>query len=168
GWATGFRYPACRLPGCAAGKWLRRCQYQPAATITTTFPPGGWPGPDRQSRSAALACAADLRQRLALPAGPEAASWRPLTAPPGTWLGGAPGRSGVCFGVPGRQAPATMARMSLKKQSARALRGVAWRIDRPPKSRRRQAAPPQAAGPLLRDSAPGSRTAARFFDQFPR
>jgi len=61
-----------------------------------------------------------------------------------------------------------MARMSLKKQSARALRGVAWRIDRPPKSRRRQAAPPQAAGPLLRDSAPGSRTAARFFDQFPR
>jgi hypothetical protein len=52
-WATGFRYPACRLPGCAADweltadKWLRRCQYQPTATITTTFPPGGWPGPDR-------------------------------------------------------------------------------------------------------------------------
>jgi hypothetical protein len=61
-----------------------------------------------------------------------------------------------------------MARMSLKKQSARALRGVAWRIDRPPKSRRRQPAPPKDAGPLMRDSAPGSRTAAGFFDQFPR
>jgi len=62
-----------------------------------------------------------------------------------------------------------MARMSLKKQSARALRGVAWRIDRPPRSRRRQAAPPpQDAGALLRDSAPGPRTAACFFDQFPR
>lgn len=61
-----------------------------------------------------------------------------------------------------------MARMSLKKQSARALRGVAWRIDRPPKSRRLQPAPPQGAGALIRDSAPGSRTAACFFDQFPR
>jgi hypothetical protein len=61
-----------------------------------------------------------------------------------------------------------MARMSLKKQSARALRGVAWRIDRPPKSRRGQPAPPQDPRPLVRDSAPGSRTAARFFDQFPR
>jgi Methyltransferase domain len=61
-----------------------------------------------------------------------------------------------------------MARMSLKKQSARALRGVAWRIDRPPRSRRGQPAPPPDAGPLIRDSAPGSRTAARFFDQFPR
>lgn len=61
-----------------------------------------------------------------------------------------------------------MARMSLKKQSARALRGVAWRIDRPPKSRRRPPAPPQDPGPLIRDSAPGTRTAAGFFDQFPR
>jgi methyltransferase family protein len=61
-----------------------------------------------------------------------------------------------------------MARMSLKKQSARALRGVAWRIDRPPKSRRRQPAPPQGPSALSRDSAPGSRTAAGFFDQFPR
>jgi len=61
-----------------------------------------------------------------------------------------------------------MARMSLKKQSARALRGVAWRIDRPPRSRRRQAAPPQDAGALIRDSAPGSRTAPCFFEQFPR
>lgn len=58
--------------------------------------------------------------------------------------------------------------MSLKKQSARALRGVAWRIDRPPKSRRRPPAPPQDPGPLIRDSAPGTRTAAGFFDQFPR
>jgi hypothetical protein len=61
-----------------------------------------------------------------------------------------------------------MARMSLKKQSARALRGVAWRIDRPPKSRRRQPSPPQGAGALLCDSVPGSRTVAGFFDQFPR
>ncbi len=58
--------------------------------------------------------------------------------------------------------------MSLKKQSARALRGVARRIDRPPKSRRRQPFPPQDPGPLIRDSAPGSRKAAGFFDQFPR
>jgi hypothetical protein len=61
-----------------------------------------------------------------------------------------------------------MARMSLKKQSARALRGVAWRIDRPPKSRRWQAAPPPDTGTLIRDSASESRTATCFFDQFPR
>jgi hypothetical protein len=61
-----------------------------------------------------------------------------------------------------------MARMSLKQQSARALRGVAWRIERPPRSHRRQAAPPQEAGALIRDSAPGSRTAQWFFEQFPR
>ena len=41
--AAGFRYLACRLAGRAAdweltaGKWLRRCQYQLAATITATF-----------------------------------------------------------------------------------------------------------------------------------
>jgi hypothetical protein len=61
-----------------------------------------------------------------------------------------------------------MARMSLKKQSARALRGVAWRIDRPPRSRRRQPAPPRGTGALIRDSAPGSRTTSWFFEQFPR
>jgi Methyltransferase domain len=61
-----------------------------------------------------------------------------------------------------------MARMSLKKQSARALRGAAWRIDRPPRSRRQQPAPPQDTGALVRDSAPGSRAASCFFDQFPR
>jgi hypothetical protein len=62
-----------------------------------------------------------------------------------------------------------MSRMSLKHQAARALRGVVWRLERPPKSRRRQAAPPQDAGALIRtDSAPGSRTASWFFDQFPR
>jgi hypothetical protein len=61
-----------------------------------------------------------------------------------------------------------MARMSLKKQSARALRGVAWRIDRAPRSRRRQPGPPPDTGPLVRGSAPGSRTASWFFDQFPR
>jgi methyltransferase family protein len=58
--------------------------------------------------------------------------------------------------------------MSLKQQSARALRGVAWRIERPPKSRRQPAAP-QDAGALVRaDSVPGSRTASWFFEQFPR
>jgi hypothetical protein len=61
-----------------------------------------------------------------------------------------------------------MARMSLKRQAARALRGVLWRLERPPKSRRRQAAPPQDAGALIRDSTPGSRTAPCFFEQFPR
>jgi hypothetical protein len=62
-----------------------------------------------------------------------------------------------------------MARMSLKRQAARALRGVLWRLERPPKSRRRQAAPPQDVDALIRtDSAPGSRTASWFFEQFPR
>lgn len=61
-----------------------------------------------------------------------------------------------------------MARMSLKKQSARTLRGIAWRIDRPPRNRRRQAASPRDAGALIRDSVPGSRVAASFFEQFPR
>jgi SAM-dependent methyltransferase len=62
-----------------------------------------------------------------------------------------------------------MARMSLKQQAARVLRGVVWRLERPPKSRRRQAARPQDVGALFRtDSAPGSRTASWFFEQFPR
>jgi len=62
-----------------------------------------------------------------------------------------------------------MTRMSLKRQAARALRGVLWRLERPPKSRRRRAAPPQDVGALIRtDSAPGSRTASWFFEQFPR
>ena len=61
-----------------------------------------------------------------------------------------------------------MARMSLKQQWARALRGVAWRIDRPPKSRRGQPAPPQGTGALIRDSAPGCRAASWFVEQFPR
>jgi hypothetical protein len=61
-----------------------------------------------------------------------------------------------------------MARMSLKQQAARALRGVAWRIERPPKSLRRQAAQPLDVGALIgADSAPGSRTASWFFEQFP-
>ncbi len=60
-------------------------------------------------------------------------------------------------------------RMSLRQQAARALRGVAWRIERPPSSRRRRAAPPQDAGALVRaDSAPGSRTTSWFFERFPR
>jgi SAM-dependent methyltransferase len=93
--------------------------------------------------------------------------WPPIDQPPSR---GADGRrrgwDRRLTVVLGRPVPATMTRMSLKKQSARALRGVAWRIDRPPKSRRRQPAPPHAPAP--RDSAPGSRTATGFFDQFPR
>jgi hypothetical protein len=62
-----------------------------------------------------------------------------------------------------------MARMPLKQQAARALRGVAWRLERPRRSRRRQAAWPQDVGALVRtDSAPGSRAASWFFEQFPR
>jgi Methyltransferase domain len=63
-----------------------------------------------------------------------------------------------------------MARMSLKQQTARALRGVAWRIERPPSSRRRQAPPPSqdVGAPVGADSAPGSRKASWFFEQFPR
>ena len=61
-----------------------------------------------------------------------------------------------------------MARMSLQYQAARALRAVAWRIERPGRSRRRQAAPSPDAGATSRtDSAPGSRTASWFFEQFP-
>ena len=59
--------------------------------------------------------------------------------------------------------------MPLKQQAARALRGVAWRIERPPRSRRRPASAPPDAGPLTGpDSAPGSRTASWFFEQYPR
>jgi hypothetical protein len=62
-----------------------------------------------------------------------------------------------------------MLRMPVKQQAARALRGVAWRIDRPPKSRRQQPAPPRDADALSgTGSAPGSRTATFFFDQYPR
>jgi Methyltransferase domain len=62
-----------------------------------------------------------------------------------------------------------MTRMSLKQQTARALRGVAWRVERPSSSRRRQAAPPQdVSAPVGPDSAPGSRKASWFFEQFPR
>jgi SAM-dependent methyltransferase len=59
--------------------------------------------------------------------------------------------------------------MPLKQQAARTLRGVARRLERPPRNRRRQAVPPQAAGALTcTDSAPGSRAASWFFEQFPR
>jgi Methyltransferase domain len=62
-----------------------------------------------------------------------------------------------------------MARMPLRQQAARTLRGVAWRLERPPGSRRPRAAPPRDAGALTAaDSAPGSRTASWFFEQFPR
>src|SRR5215831_19813076 len=62
-----------------------------------------------------------------------------------------------------------MLRMPVKQQAARALRGVAWRIDRPPRNRRQQPAPPQDAGaPIGTNSAPGSHTATFFFDRYPR
>ncbi len=62
-----------------------------------------------------------------------------------------------------------MSRMSLKQQTARALRAVAWRIERPPIRRRSQAAPPKDTGlPAAADSAAGSRVASWFFEQYPR
>jgi Methyltransferase domain len=63
-----------------------------------------------------------------------------------------------------------MARMSFKYQVARALRAVAWRVERPPASRRRQASPPpqDMGAPVHADSAPGSRKASWFFEQFPQ
>jgi len=62
-----------------------------------------------------------------------------------------------------------MARVSLRQQSARALRGLAWRIERPSQIRRRPAGPPGDAGAIVpAGSAPGSRTASWFFEQFPR
>jgi len=62
-----------------------------------------------------------------------------------------------------------MASMPLNQLAARALRGVAWRIERPSRIRRRPAAPLTDAGDLIpADSAPGSRTASWFFEKFPR
>jgi hypothetical protein len=62
-----------------------------------------------------------------------------------------------------------MARVSLTQQAARVLRAVAWRIERPSRSLRRQTSPrPDAATPVGTDSAPGSRTASWFFERFPR
>jgi hypothetical protein len=59
--------------------------------------------------------------------------------------------------------------MSLKQQAARTLRAAAWRLERPPRSRRPHAAPPEDVGSLIHaDSVPGSRTASWFFEQFPR
>jgi hypothetical protein len=59
--------------------------------------------------------------------------------------------------------------MPLKQQAARALRGVAWRIERPSAGRRRRAAAPRdTGGPVAADSAPGSRAASWFFEQYPR
>lgn len=58
--------------------------------------------------------------------------------------------------------------MSLTQQTARVLRGVAWRIERPRMIRRPRNCPPQDGGSLVpADSAPGSRTASWFFEQFP-
>ena len=62
-----------------------------------------------------------------------------------------------------------MTHMSLQQQTARVLRGVAWRIERPSRTLRRQAAAHDYSGPLTpADSAPGSRKASWFFENFPR
>jgi hypothetical protein len=62
-----------------------------------------------------------------------------------------------------------MARVTLKYQTARALRAVAWRIERPPIHRRPQAARPLSTEELTgAESAPGSRKASWFFEQYPR
>jgi hypothetical protein len=62
-----------------------------------------------------------------------------------------------------------MAAMSLKVQSARALRAVAWRIERPQTSlRRRVPQRPLDVAALSTDSEPGSRSASWFFEQYPR
>lgn len=60
--------------------------------------------------------------------------------------------------------------MSLKKRTARTLRKVAWRLDRPykPETPSRTESPGAAAAPGTPSSAPGSRTASMFFDRFPR
>jgi predicted nicotinamide N-methyase len=63
-----------------------------------------------------------------------------------------------------------MSVVSVRYQAARGLRAVAWRIERPRRSRLRQAGPPlQDADALSRaDSAPGSRQASYFFEKYPR
>jgi len=68
-----------------------------------------------------------------------------------------------------------MSGMSLKHLAARALRAVAWRIERPPRRLRRNAAAahsvdgPVGAGSAAvgAGSAPGSRAASWFFEKFP-
>jgi Methyltransferase domain len=62
-----------------------------------------------------------------------------------------------------------MTRMSLRQQAARALRAVAWRIERPSRALRRPVAPRHDPGePVRTGSASGSRTASWFFEHFPR
>jgi predicted nicotinamide N-methyase len=68
-----------------------------------------------------------------------------------------------------RLAICTMAAMSLKVQSARALRAVAWRIERPQTSHRRRVPQrPLDVAALSTDSEPGSRSVSWFFEQYPR
>jgi 2-polyprenyl-3-methyl-5-hydroxy-6-metoxy-1,4-benzoquinol methylase len=78
--------------------------------------------------------------------------------------------AGIRFSWTSRdQTGATMTRMSLRQQAARALRAVAWRIERPSRALRRLAAPHQDAAALVdNESAAGSRAASWFFEQFPR
>jgi 16S rRNA G966 N2-methylase RsmD len=62
-----------------------------------------------------------------------------------------------------------MAPMSLRYPVAKGLRAVAWRIERPRRRRRRQAARLPGLGAFMTaGSASGSRTASWFFEQFPR
>jgi hypothetical protein len=59
--------------------------------------------------------------------------------------------------------------MPLQHLAARALRAIAWRIERPRRSQRRRAAQPLDAAALIpAGSAPGSRKATWFFERFPR
>jgi hypothetical protein len=62
--------------------------------------------------------------------------------------------------------------MSVTQQAARALRGVAWRIERPRRSLRRKAVSPRdratQGAVIAAESAPGSCVASWFFEQFPR
>lgn len=60
-----------------------------------------------------------------------------------------------------------MARVSLKQQTARALRAIAWRIERPRRGFRRKSVPPGQATPISADSEPGSRTVSWFFEKYP-
>jgi hypothetical protein len=62
-----------------------------------------------------------------------------------------------------------MSPMSLRYRTARALRAVAWRIERPRRIRRRHAAALVRPGVLKgANSAAGSRAASWFFEEFPR
>lgn len=63
-----------------------------------------------------------------------------------------------------------MARMSVKNQTARTLRRVAWRLERPPKNHIGRAVRAATSGETLTptDSAAPSRKSSWFFEQYPQ